>query len=98
MDHPIALQVIEAVAETDGVDPLELETALQECISVGALERLAIHDNTSWTLSFEFADHQVTVTGDGRILVDGTRAGEWNHPTVGDGGVSAPDLPPYPGD
>jgi len=66
--------VVRAVAEAEGVDPAELEVALQNHVEVDAVEALARHADSTWTLSFELPGHTVTVTDERVVLVDGTRA------------------------
>lgn len=63
--------LLEALAATEGCEPVELDYALQDHIDVDALDALLAHPTGSWTLSFEVPDHSVTVTGDGVVLVDG---------------------------
>ena len=72
------LETIKAVAAVEGKEPLELEYSLQEYVDVEAIQRLAAHEEGSWTLSFELPEHEVTVESDGRILVDGVRERIWD--------------------
>ena len=71
-----ATELVRAVAQADGVEPTELDVRLQDYIDVDAIERLVAHDSSSWSLSFELSDHDVTITGSGVILIDGTRRTE----------------------
>lgn len=77
MSESVPLGVVEAIADTKDIDPAELDHALENHIETDALELLAAHDNSSWALAFELPDCRVTVTGDGRVLVDGERACRW---------------------
>lgn len=77
MDNFLCVEIAEAVAEAKGVDPRELEVSLHEYVEMDALEQLLDHDAASWTFSFELPNHDVTVTSDGVVLVDGTRETVW---------------------
>ena len=66
-----------AIAEADEIDPLDMEYVLQEYVDMDALAQFATYSKTSWTLSFELPNHEVTVTSDGSILVDGTQQNRW---------------------
>jgi hypothetical protein len=55
----------------------DLDYTLVDHIDPDAIERLASHDNASWTLSLGLPEHNVTVTSDGLVLVDGTRQNIW---------------------
>lgn len=65
--------VIDAIAETEGVDALELEFSLQSTIDVDVLDGLATQSNTDWRLEFAAADHEVAIEGDGTVTVDDER-------------------------
>lgn len=69
----VTTAVADAVADTKGVEPVDLEIVFEEHIDTEAVNRLATHDTASWTLSFELPEHTVTVTSDGEVLVDGHR-------------------------
>ncbi|KPN29393.1 hypothetical protein SY89_00106 [Halolamina pelagica] len=69
-DPDIVTEIVEAVAAADGVDPTELDP-LYEYINPEALVILAKQERREWSLTFQFSDHQVTVSHDSRILVDG---------------------------
>jgi len=70
-DRRVVLEVLDALAATEAVEPHELEFSLQEHVDTDSLERLAEMDDAEWTLTFSVPDHEVTVDSDGRILVDG---------------------------
>lgn len=76
MEESVALRIIDAVADANGVDATELEYALHDYVDTDALRLLATHGGT-WSLSFETPDHHVTVTSEGLILVDGERRDVW---------------------
>lgn len=77
MSSPPVVQIVEAIADTKGIDPDEFDRPLQDFIDTDAIQLLASHDTASWTLSFELPDHKVTITSDRLILVDGVREGSW---------------------
>lgn len=70
MGREPVVDVVEAVAEAKGVDPQELEYPLENYIDTEALRMLAAHQSSSWTLSFDLPEHEVTVTGDGEVWVE----------------------------
>lgn len=72
MTASLPVEIAETVADSEDVGPEELESSLHDHIDVDALEQLARHEG-SWTLSFEFPPHEVTVTSDGEIIVDEVR-------------------------
>lgn len=65
----ITVELVEAIAETKDVEPTNLEYTLQEYIPLDAVEKLADHDNTTWTLSFELPEYTVTVTSERGVSV-----------------------------
>ncbi len=73
MTDNVETKIVKAVAEAKNTDPMELDFPLYEYIDFGAIRQLSNRDNTSWTLSFELPDHEVTVTSDGVVQVDETR-------------------------
>ena len=62
--------VIDAVATADGVAPSEVET-LYEHIDPEILAKLDEADQGDWSFTFQYSDHQVTVTSEEQILIDG---------------------------
>lgn len=73
----VAPVVVGAIADVKSVDPTELDLVLQNYVDVDALESLAAKEDSSWTLTFELPEHDVTVTNDGGVLVDGTVEKVW---------------------
>lgn len=67
----IVFAVVEALAEADRLDPVEVEYTLYEHVNPEILAELASHESGSWTFTFDVADHEVTVCSDGRLFVDG---------------------------
>lgn len=71
-------QVILAVAETTGTDPLDLPP-LYDTIDSDALDTLA-DDMTTGTISFTYVGYDITVHSDGTATIDEPRT---DHPTPG---------------
>ncbi|QSG03030.1 HalOD1 output domain-containing protein [Natranaeroarchaeum sulfidigenes] len=69
-DTETSTAVIEAVAETAGCDPLDLDP-LGTYVSPDAIDALFTDSrrNPDATVSFFYGDHQVVVRSDGTILV-----------------------------
>lgn len=67
----IIVDVVEALAEADRLELEEVEYTLYEYVNPTVLTELANHDTGTWTFRFDIADHEVTVTSDGRLFVDG---------------------------
>jgi len=70
-DATVVQRVIEALAEAEGIDPLELDPPLYEAIETDALESLAGHDG-EWALQFTVDGHVVAVDGGEEITVEVT--------------------------
>jgi hypothetical protein len=66
----IITRIVEAVADADGVEPAELDS-LYDYMDSEVLYKLSKQERGQWSLTFQFSDHQVTVTHDSQILVDG---------------------------
>ena len=67
IDH--ASNVIEAVARAKDVDPLEL-SPLHYDVDTDALNAFVSHGERGLTVSFEYEGCQVSVHGDGRVVVE----------------------------
>jgi hypothetical protein len=70
MMNDLVTEVIKAVAAADGVEPGELEM-LHDYVDPDILLKLGAEKEGEWQFTFRYADHQVTVTHDSQILVDG---------------------------
>jgi hypothetical protein len=66
----LVVKVVEAIANADGVDQEELDP-LYTYIDPGMLEDLSGQKKGEWSFTFQYADHQVTITQDEQIFVDG---------------------------
>ena len=64
----IATSIVYAVADANGVDPLDLDATLHESIDTDALTAL-LRTGEDVTVDFEAFGHRITVSGDGRIEV-----------------------------
>lgn len=73
MAKSLVSDIVRAVAEARDVDPEELDFTLYEHIAADALHQLEAHGHSTWTVSFEVPEHEVTVTSQGGIFVDGQR-------------------------
>lgn len=72
----ISLRVVEAIADADGTDPVDMEPPLFEAINPEALDRL-FRSGTDCAVRFQYEDHTVEVHSDGTVTVDGTT---WDRP------------------
>lgn len=75
----ISLQIIEAIAEKEGVEPTEIEPpkyeALYDVLNPEALDSLFAprHDGTArnaGTVEFEYCGYDIVVTSDGEVEID----------------------------
>lgn len=77
MTQSLIPEIVHAIADAKETDPYGLDLSLQEYVDTDAIQQLAAHDAATWTLSFQLPNHEVTVTSDGGILVDGVRRCVW---------------------
>lgn len=70
-EDELIVDVIRALADADRLDLEEVEYTLYEYINPAVLTELADYDGGNWEFAFEIADHEVTITSDGRLFVDG---------------------------
>jgi len=61
--------IIEAVAEAEGVEPLDLSYSLNDYIDLDALEMLASRDGIEWWVQFRVKEYTVVIDGEGMIAV-----------------------------
>ncbi|SIS05929.1 hypothetical protein SAMN05421752_10963 [Natronorubrum thiooxidans] len=67
----LLVDVIEALAEADRLEPEEVEYTLYEYLNPEILTQLADDEGNTWEFTFAVADHEVTIASDGRLFVDG---------------------------
>lgn len=69
----ISIRVVEAVAEREGIDPLEVSPPLHDAIDPNALDALfeptASGRRADGTVSFTYHGYRVRVESDGRIAL-----------------------------
>ena len=73
MARDLARKILKAIANSKGVEPAELDLILAEHINVDAMNNLLDDKNSTWTLTFELPEEDVTVTSDGTVSVDGNQ-------------------------
>ncbi|MFC7096377.1 HalOD1 output domain-containing protein [Halobaculum marinum] len=69
----IPLAVVEAIATSRGVEPLELEFSLHDWIDGDVLNALSSLAGEDWHFEFVVDGQRVALDGGGDILVDGER-------------------------
>jgi len=69
-ENPIP-QIVDAVAEAEGVEPVTLDPQLAEVVDPDAVTRL-VEDSTTSALDVRFAyrGHDVVIDNSGRVQVD----------------------------
>lgn len=68
--HPL-IPVVEAIAEVEGVDPLELGYSLHEHVDTDAIQGLVEGGYEGWELAFQVPGHDVVLRADDGVYVDG---------------------------
>jgi hypothetical protein len=69
----IVVKVVEAIAQSDNRAPSEVDFTLADDIDPAVLERLDDMEAGVWEFTFRVSDHQVRLTSDGTIFVDGVK-------------------------
>jgi hypothetical protein len=72
-ESDIIVDLIEALAETDGMEPSELNYKLSDYMDPEVLAKLDSMKDGIWDLTFRVSDHQVRITHDGRIFINGVQ-------------------------
>lgn len=72
-DSDIIVEVVEAIAQADNIAPSEVDFTIADDIDPVVLERLSNMEDGVWELTFRLSDHQVRLTNDGTIFVDGVK-------------------------
>ena len=52
---------------------MNLDISLQRHVSTDAIQDLVNHESNAWRLQFETPNHVVEITGNDKIIVDGTQ-------------------------
>lgn len=68
---PLSVRVVRSIADARDVDPMDIGFRLGDVIDTDALDELAEHDGGVWELRFEIDGHQVEVSADETVIVDG---------------------------
>ena len=68
---PLSMVVIEAIADREGVDPVDLDTPLYDAIDLDALDALSadVAGTSALEISFQYEGYDVTVTGDREVRI-----------------------------
>lgn len=69
---PVSQTVYDALADAEGVEPSDLDFVLYRSLDVDALDDLVRHGSaspSSWSVTFDVAEYEVTVESTGRIAV-----------------------------
>ena len=69
---PVSMRVVEAVAEREGTDALELTEPLYHAIDPDALDSL-FEGRLGGEITVRYHGYRVTVTGDGDVELSGRR-------------------------
>lgn len=65
--NTVSDRVIQAVADCDGISPLEVSPTLFETVDPDALNRLYADGRSGTIVTFEYAGYRVSVGGDGQV-------------------------------
>ena len=69
----VTVQIVSAIAEREGIDPMNLEPPLYDAIDPDALTAITDADPAvELTLSFNYAGYRVTVIADNEVVVEVT--------------------------
>jgi len=63
----LSVTVVEAVADAEGVDPIDLLTPLADAVDPDALD--VIFQNGTGRVSFDYSGYEVTVDAEGTVSV-----------------------------
>ncbi len=72
-DRDVVTQVTDALARADQAAPENFDYTLHEDLNPTVLRMLANHEHTGWEFSFDARGHEVRVTSEGGVFVDGVR-------------------------
>ncbi|ELZ30298.1 hypothetical protein C475_01147 [Halosimplex carlsbadense 2-9-1] len=71
MAEELHYRIIQGLAEAEGTGPEDLESCLYEYTDIDALTKLYQQGCVNPTVTLEIRDHEVTVTDEGDVRVDG---------------------------
>lgn len=68
---PLSMDVIDAIARREGIEPVELDTPLYEVVDLDALDALTTNgaESTSVEVSFTYDGYEVTVDDERDIRI-----------------------------
>lgn len=67
----VTVEIVSAIADREGIDPMDLEPPLYDAIDPDALTAITdAHPATELTLSFNYVGYRVTVIADGEPIVE----------------------------
>ena len=66
-ENPPSLNVIQAVADANGVDPLDLSPPLSDVIDTDELDALLHDPDFDGKIEFTYLGYQVTINAEGQI-------------------------------
>lgn len=70
-DRDAVYDVVAALADVEEQTPMEFDGKVWEHVDPEVLSVLAAADRGTWRFTFEVDDRDVTITHDGRTIVDG---------------------------
>jgi len=70
MDESVITEIVNSIADAEGVEPNDLDLVLYDHIDIDSVVRLVNTDKGSWSLAFDVPDYTVTVWSDGSVLVE----------------------------
>jgi len=65
--HTVSERVIQAIADREGVSPLDISPPLFDAIDPDALDRLYGNGRSGTSVAFEYSGYRVSVRPDGRV-------------------------------
>ena len=72
-DEPICVTIVRAIADAEDRCPSSVDFILHDHVNTDTLEKLSKDEREDWEFRFTVPDHEVSLNGDGTILVDGEK-------------------------
>lgn len=69
--EPLSVRVVRSLADARNAEPADPGFRLGDTIDTDALDAMAAHSGGGWELQFEVNGHDVRVSPDGPVIVDG---------------------------